>query len=286
MALIGTFIQADKLVTMALMLMQRRQVFPNICEVKNDVKASSIKVPKLTSGTVMDYVPGADMTVNNAGSTSVVINLDQAKAVNDYLDYMDLSASDQATEATKQCVNTMGNEVGKVTDKYVLKQMFDGASTGGAAYSLGVTTAPITIDASNIDDYISNMARALDDNDAPEDGRFAVVTPKMRQALTLNNIYVAATTDENARKGGFSGMYMGFEIYVSNNLPKGVAGGLAAGEAGVIFGIKGTTGVGFNYNNTRTIPAVLRFGEYFQSLTNYGAGVVTTEWAGKGCVVA
>lgn len=285
MALIGSFIQADKLQTMALMLMQRRQVFPNICEVKNNVKASSIKVPKLTSGTIGDYTPGTDMTVNNATSSAVTITLDQSKYINDYLDYQDLSQSDQATEATKQCTNTIGVNMGKVTDKYVLKQMFTGAGIGGATYSLGVTTAPITIDASNIDDYISNMARSLDDNDAPEDGRFAVITPKMRQALTLNNIYVAATTDEATRKGGFSGMYMGFEIYVSNNLPAGVADGLAATEAGVVYGVKGCTGVGFNYDNTRTVPAVLRFGEYFQSLANYGAAVVTTEWTGKGVVV-
>lgn len=280
--LIGDFIQAAKITELATALVQRRRVFPNIAEVKTDVKGSSIKVPVLNSGTIGDYVPGTDMTVNNATSSAITISINQSKYINDYLDYVDMTSS--AQDATKQCVNTLGNTMGSTTDKYALKQFFTGA-TAGSTYGLGVTGTPITIDASNIDDYFTSAARALDELDAPEDGRYAVITPKMQQALTLNNIYVAATTDESARKGGFRGQYVGFEVYVSNNLPAGVADGLGATEAGVIFGIKGACAVGFNYENVRTVNAEDRFGEKFQAVANYGAGVATPTYIVNGIVV-
>jgi len=284
LSLIGSFITAEKVTDLAIALIQRRKVYANICEVRNNVKASSIKVPKLNSGTVGDYVPGTNMTTNNATSSSITIALDNAKYINDYLDYVDMAESEQ--DATKQCVNTLANNMGNEVDKQVLKALFSTAGTGGATYGLGVTTAPITIDSSNIDDYFADAARALDDADAPEAGRYAVITTKMQKALTLNNIYVAATTDEAARKGGFRGMFMGFEVYVSNNLPKGVAGGIAAGEAGVVFGVKGAGAVGFTYENTRTIPTEDRFGEKFQSVAKWGSAAVTPEYICNGCVVA
>jgi hypothetical protein len=183
-------------------------------------------------------------------------------------------------------VSDIDNSLGKVTDKYALKAFFAAAGVnGGVGYGLGVTGTPITIDASNIDEYFASAARALDEADAPEAGRFAVITPKMRQALTLNNIYVAATTDEAARKGGFAGMYMGFEVYVSNNLPAGVADGLGATEAGVIFGIKEACAVGYNFDQMRTVECEDRFGEKLQAVAKFGAGNSTPAYVVKGVVV-
>jgi hypothetical protein len=77
-------------------------------------------------------------------------------------------------------------------------------------------------------------------------------------------------------------MYANLEVYVSNNLPAGVLDtathDLAAGEKGVLAGVKGAGNVLFNYDKFRAIAAEDRFGQKYQAVSNYGAGANTPTW--------
>jgi len=279
MSLITDFIQANKVTELATQLIARKTVFASISDVRMGFKGSSAQIPVLDSGTVGDYVPGQDMTVNNVSSSNINIPLDQAKYINDYLD--DVDEASAAQSALPQLLNTLTNNMANIVDQYALKKLWDGAGSTNAT-DLGVSGTPITIDENNIDDYLTSIDRVLTENDAPEAGRYAVITPAMLQSLTLNNVYVAATSDEQARTRGYRGMYGGLEIYVSNNIAKGAFVGdnhdLAIGEKGVFGGIKQAGNVLFNYDRFRAVEAEDRFGQKFQAVSNYGAGVNTPKW--------
>lgn len=278
MALITNFIQASKITELATALISRKTVFSSIADVKMGFKGSSAQIPVLSSGTVGDYTPGIDMTVNNTSSSNITIALDQNKYINDYLD--DVDEASAAQSALPQLLNTLTTNMATTVDQYALQTLWNKAGTTDAT-ALGVTLTPITVTEDNIDDYLTSIDRLLTEADAPEDGRYAVITPKMAQSLTLNNVYVAASTDEMARKRGYRGMYANLEIYVSNNLPAGVLDldhDLAAGEKGVLAGVKGAGNVLFNYDKFRVVEAEDRFGQKYQAVSNYGAGANTPAW--------
>ena len=285
MALITDFIQADKITELATALIKKRTVFSSIADVRTNFKGSQAQIPVLNSGTVGDYVPGVDMAVSNVSSSHITIPLNQSKYINDYLD--DVDEASAAQSALPQLLNTLTNNMATTVDKYALQQLWDGAATTDAG-ALGVTGAPIAIDESNIDDYLTTIDRLLTEADAPDANRFVVITPKMLQALTLNNIYIAATSDEMARTRGYRGMYANLEVYVSNNLKEGAFTGanhsLAVDEIGVVGGVRGAGNVIFNYDKFRAKEAENRFGQKYQAVNNYGAGANTPAWLVWGVV--
>jgi hypothetical protein len=278
MALISDFIQTNKITELATALISRKLVLTDVSDVRMGFKGSEAQIPVLNSGTIGNYVAGADMTVTNVSSSKITIALDQSKYINDYLDDVDDASSAQS--ALPQLLNTMTNGLGVTVEQYGLSQMWATAGIAGTSATLGVSGTPITIDKDNIDDYLVLIDQKLTEADAPDDGRFVIITPTMQSALTLNNIYIAASTDEMARSRGYRGMYGNLAVYVSNSLPA-----IGAGK-GIVAGVKGAFSLLFNYEKFRNIPAEDRFGTKYQAVSNYGAGANTPAWILKGVVTA
>ncbi len=275
--LISDFIQNDKITDLATALISRKLVLTDVSDVRMGFKGASAQIPVLNSGTVGDYVAGTDMTTNNATSSKITIALDQHKYINDYLDECEDEASAQS--ALPQLLNTLTNNMGVTVEQYGLGKMWSTAGiVGTSANGFGTTAVPITIDKDNIDDYLVSVDQALTEADAPDEGRFAIITPTMQSALTLNNIYIAATTDEMARTKGFRGTYGNLQIYVSNSLPVKGTG------KGIVAGVKGAFSLLYNYDKFRNVQAENRFGQKYQALTCYGAGANTPAWLLAGVV--
>lgn len=282
MALVSDFIEAEKITDIMYQIMLKPSLWSMISQVKYNCKTNKINIPILGATAVGDYVPGTNMSINNLGSSHVSIDLDQSKYINDYLDEVDTAMA--AQDVLKQAMINIKNANSSNINKFTLKKYFTDAGINPVTYGLGVTTAPITIDSTNIDDYLTSICEALDTLDLPENGRYVVLPPYCRKALTLNNTYVAATTDEQSRRKGFSGMYASLEVHISNALPSGVADSLAAGETGIVYGLIGAGAVGFNFDKQRTVPAEQRFGEFLQAAWVYGAGATNANFLGKGVV--
>jgi hypothetical protein len=282
MALISDFIQADKITTdLVTQLVQRKTVFGQVADVKRDFKGSSASIPVANSGTVGNYVPGTPMDINTVTSSAITIDLNQTKYINDYVDSVDKASS--AQDVMRQVLNRLTQNMSITIDTYALQEWFDNAGVTDATI-LGVTSAAIDLSESNIDEYLAGAAQLLDENDVPEDGRVAIIPPVAHKYLTLNNVYEAASTDEQARIKGFKGMFMGLEIFVSNNLPKGVAGGLEADETGVIIAHKSALNVLFNYDDIKISTDALYRGEFISAVSQYGAGVNTSTYVAAGVI--
>lgn len=111
-----------------------------------------------------------------------------------------------------------------------------GVITGG--YSLGTSTTPITLSASNILPTLTAMAGVLDEQNVPETDRWLVIDPLTRNWLMQSNLAQAQFMgdDKSMVRNGKIGQIDRFTVYVSNNLPYAAAGqdyygGVAGGTA-------------------------------------------------------
>lgn len=283
MALISDFIQADKITSdLVTQLVSRKAIFTQVADVKVNYKGSSAQIPVANSGTIGNYVPGTPMAINNVTSSSITIDLNQSKYINDYVDSVDKASSSQ--DVMRQVLNTLTTNMDTVIDTYAQKEWFDNAGIVGTSADIGVTGGPITVDEDNIDKYLTDVSRLMDENDVPSEDRIVILTPKLIQSLSLNNTYIAATTDEMSRRRGYKGLYADLEVMVSNSVPTGTAGGLEVGERGVVAAHKSALNVLFNYQDIKISTDALYRGEFISSVVNYGAGVNTPIYVVAGVV--
>ena len=99
-----------------------------------------------------------------------------------------------------------------------------GAVSGG--YNLGTDAAAVALTAENILSYITMLSTVLDEANVPEEGRYLVLSPKERQILMMSNLAQAQFMGDpkSILRNGKIGAIDRFTVYVSNQLPRAVAG--------------------------------------------------------------
>ena len=167
---------------------------------------------------VQTYTKDTAVTPDSRYSTSEALSVDTTKIVPSYYDKIDKIQNsyqwmtDEATKAMKSLNN--------VIDQAVLGEYSNAGSDVYAADvgSSGATTA-ITLNTSAVHPIFAALARKLNANDIPQEQRFAVIGPKMKEQLAL---YIAGKDTSYADQVGLSGLVakrFGFDIYYSNNVP-------------------------------------------------------------------
>ena len=81
----------------------------------------------------------------------------------------------------------------------------------------GTTGSPTSITSANIISLFTGANRKLDEANAPQMGRVAVVTPWIKEKMILAKI-LRDTDNTSTMVNGYVGNYLGFEIHVSNNV--------------------------------------------------------------------
>lgn len=154
-----------------------------------------------------------------------------------------------------------------------------GASAGRISgnINLGTTGSPLAITRSNILDTILYMGQVLDEQNAPETGRFLLLPYWATTLLKLSDIKDASLTNDSASplRNGRVGMIDRFTVYNSNLLPRYQDGSdntthfIAGTKAGLTFATQLT--------KTETLRAETTFGDIMRGLLVYGHKVVKPE---------
>lgn len=122
-------------------------------------------------------------------------------------------------------------------------------------------------------DVIARMARLLDDQDAPEEGRWFVAGPEFYEVLSKASSKLLSV-DYNAGQGSIrnglvsSGKLRGFEMYRSNNMPAGSNANIAL--AGHISAVATAQTI----MNTESIRSTTSFGDIVRGLHVFGRKVL------------
>lgn len=142
---------------------------------------------------------------------------------------------------------------------------------------LGTTGSPLTITRSNILDTILYMGQVLDEQNAPETGRFLLLPYWATTMLKLSDIKDASLTNDSASplRNGRVGMIDRFTAYNSNLLPRYTDG--SDKTTHIMAGTKDGLTFATQLTKTETLRAESTFGDIMRGLLVYGHKVVKGE---------
>jgi len=253
--------------------------------------------------TIRDYLAGGDLAVERPSAPKVDLNIDQGKYFNTILD--DVMKVQSDINLMSLWSDDAGQQMKITIDTSVLAGILNGAqattnrgATAGAIsanINLGVTSSgPLSIvanspSAGQVDvlDMILRLGQVLDEQNIPEQGRW-IVLPTWAATLIkkseLRQAYMSGDQVTMIRNGRI-GMVDRFTVYVSNLLPAGVAGGLAAGEYAVYAGISHGLTFASQMTNMETLRSERTFGTLMRGLQVYGYKVVDAKALSQAIIV-
>lgn len=192
-----------------------------------------IVINNIPTITVNNYSAGTGLTYEVPVPDTLELIIDKAHSysfqINDVLTHqakpnlMDMFSNDASNQMKIRCDSTvLYNTFSNAAAANV------GATAGAksASYNLGTDQAPIALTGSNVLETLTSLSGVLDEQDVPETERWLVIDPATRQLLMQSNLAQAQFMGDAASmiRNGRIGTIDRFTVYVSNQLPKAIAG--------------------------------------------------------------
>ena len=197
----------------------------------------SVKIIKEPVISVSDYTRGSDTTDTKLTDQEITLVVDSAKAFKFIVD--DIETNMSHVNFKEVASSSAAYALKDAYDAAVLATMFAGVSASGPDHIIGAdaaagtggvaeTTASVDLlgsDGTGVDaiDLMARMARLLDDQNVPEEGRWFVAPPSFYEELSQSGSKLLSV-DFNAGQGSIrnglvsSGKLRGFDMYKSNNI--------------------------------------------------------------------
>jgi hypothetical protein len=248
----------------------------------------TVKIIKEPVITVDQYERGQDAAKTNLTDTEITMVVDIANAFKFIVDDIETQMShinfrDVATSSAAYALRD-------AFDVGVLAKMFAGVSASAPDHIIGAdaaagtggvaeTTASVDLlgsDGDGVDaiDLMARMARLLDEQNIPEEGRWFVAGPAFYEELSQSGSKLLSV-DFNAGQGSIrnglvsSGKLRGFNMYKSNNI-----GATATATGKVMAGHMSSTATAQTITTTEVIRDPSSFGDIVRGLHVYGAKVL------------
>ncbi|MGB2065588.1 MAG: hypothetical protein ACPHUL_10535 [Marinomonas gallaica] len=250
----------------------------------------SVKIIKEPVITVDQYERGGSITATTLTDNEVVLVVDTANAFKFIVD--DIETSMSHVNFKEAASSSAAYSLRDAFDTGVIATMFAGVTTSSPDHTLGADSATalgagVFDGAGAVDlgqsgetdplDLMSRMARLLDAQNVPEEGRWFVAGPEFYEELVKASSKLMSV-DFNAGQGSIrnglvsSGKLRGFDMYKTNNI---AATTNATGK--VLAGHMSSTCTAQTIVNTETVRDVTSFGDIVRGLHVYGAKVLRPE---------
>ena len=251
----------------------------------------SVRIIKEPEITVYQYERGQDTTQTKLTDQEVNLVVDTANAFKFIVD--DIETNMSHVNFREVAASSAAYSLRDAFDQGVLVTMFAGVSASSPNHVLGSDNATDlasgTFDGTgNLDigfasgehdpiDVLSHMARLLDEQNVPEEGRWFLANPEFYEQLVQTSSKLMST-DFNAGQGSIrnglvsSGKLRGFDMYKTNNI---AATSNAAGKC--LAGHISSTCTAQTIVNTEVIRDPSSFGDIVRGLHVYGAKVLRGE---------
>ena len=251
----------------------------------------SVKIIKEPVISVSDYTRGSDTTETKLTDQALSLVVDSAKAFKFIVDDIETNMSHVNFKEVASSYSAYA-----LKDSYdaaVIATMFSGISSSSPDHVLGSDSATDlaagTFDGTgNLDiglgtsehdplDVMARMARLLDEQNVPEEGRWFVASPDFYEVLGQASSKLLSV-DFNAGQGSIrnglvsSGKLRGFDMYKSNNI---ASTSNAAGKC--LAGHMSAVATANTILSTEVIRDPSSFGDIVRGLHVYGAKVLRSE---------
>ncbi len=257
-------------------------------EIRN--QGDKVKIRTKPTVTIKDYRADGALELERPQGNVVDLNIDKGKYFNTILDDVmevqsDLNALNLWSEDAAQQMKI------KIDQAVLLTLLGDahaknkGTTAGkiSSSINLGATTTPLATVSRDptggqveVLDVLLRLGQVLDEQNIPENGRWAIIPTWFAAAIKrseLRQVYLSGDNVSMLRNGRI-GMIDRFTLYVSNLLPNGVAGGLAAGEFAVFAGHSHGLTFASQVSKVETLRSEMTFGTILRGLQVYGYGVI------------
>lgn len=234
--------------------------------------------------TVRDYVKGMNLLVERPEAPIVDLLINKGEYFNTTLNDVDKVQSDidmmskWSADAAERMKNVIDTKVlGSIfADAHVSNR---GATAGvqSASINLGVTGTPVVLDKASILDKILEIGQVLDEQNAPQEGRYLVVPPWFRTLLMGSDLKNASITGDGSSvlRNGRIGEIDRFTVYVSTLIPHVTDGAKKACH--VIAGHKMATTFATQMTKMETLRSETSFDTLMRGLQIWGNKVVKGE---------
>jgi len=250
----------------------------------------SVKIIKEPVISVSDYTRGQDTTPTKLTDQELTLVVDSAKAFKFIVD--DIETKMSHVNFKEVASSSAAYALKDSFDAAVIANMFSGLSASAPDHVLGADSA--TALAANVYDgagsvdigltsetdplnLMARMARLLDEQNVPEEGRWFVAGPDFYEQLGQSSSKLLSV-DFNAGQGSIrnglvsSGKLRGFDMYKSNNI---AATSNATGK--VLAGHMSSTATAQTIISTEVLRDPSSFGDIVRGLHVYGSKVLRPE---------
>lgn len=227
---------------------------------------SSVKINSIGPITVDDYTPNSDMAApETLTDDQVILNIDQQRSFNFQLD--DVDNAQTQPKIMEAAMREAAYSLSKDLDLYLSGLHTEAEVVDG----FGDDNAPIEPDTDSAYEYLANAFTALDEVDAPQVGRWAVVPPWYHGLLRKDPRFVSYGTDMNRSvlENGVIGNVAGFDVLVSNNVANDEGSAYK-----IMFGHASAWTMAMQIEKVEAYRLEKRFADGVKGLNVYGAKVV------------
>ena len=254
----------------------------------------SVRIIKEPVISVSDYTRGSDTTQTKLTDQEITLVVDSAKAFKFIVD--DIETNMSHVNFKEVATSSAAYALRDSYDAAVIASMFSGVSTSSPDHVLGADASAATqtmgqhqggsnaIDLTGSDgtgtdplDVMAFMAKLLDEQSVPEEGRWFVAPPSFYNELSQSGSKLLSV-DFNAGQGSIrnglvsSGKLRGFDMYKSNNV---AAASTATGK--ILAGHISSTATAQTIISTEVLRDPSSFGDIVRGLHVYGAKVLRPE---------
>ena len=251
----------------------------------------TVKIINEPEITVYEYERGANVDKTPLTDVETTLIVDTANAFKFIVD--DIESQMSHVNFKEVATSSAAYSLRDAFDEGVLAKMFSGVSSSSPDHvigadaaagtaGLGETTASVDLlgsDGTGVDalDLMARMARLLDDQNVPEEGRWFVAPPSFYEELSQSGSKLLSV-DFNAGQGSIrnglvsSGKLRGFSMYKSNNI---ASTSTATGK--VLCGHMSAVSTAQTITSTEVIRDPDSFGDIVRGLHVYGAKVLRPE---------
>jgi len=247
----------------------------------------SVRIIKEPVISVSSYTRGSNTTATKLTDQEVNLVVDTANAFKFIVD--DIETSMSHVNFKEVAASSAAYALRDAFDTAVIAAGFTGVSTSSPDHTLGTDSAThlgagvydgsgaVGLDVTDPLDLLARMAKLLDEQNVPEEGRWIVAPPSFYEQLSQSGSKLLSV-DFNAGQGSIrnglvtSGKLRGFSMYKSNNVatPSNADGKLLAGHMSAICTAQTIT-------STEVIRDPDSFGDICRGLHVFGVKVLRDE---------
>jgi len=260
-------------------------------------QGDKVHIRTIPTITIRSYTKGQNLTNEVPTSTPLELTIDKGKYFAVVLDDVDEVQADvklmdiftnDASQQMKIAID--GDVLGNV---YADAAAANKGATAGAIsgdINLGATGAPRQATKDTVLDILLDMGQVLDEQNVPEEGRWAVLPAWMGALIKRSDLKQAYLTGDSVTplRNGKIGMIDRFTVYLSNNLSSvtDLGADAAAGGTGanvdakawnIMAGTRDAISFASQITNVESLRAQSTFGNIMRGLNVYGYKVTKPE---------